>query len=68
MRGQQDRSIDPSRHHIDEAITMPAGREAMAILIRNLTKGQKGISKPMTTTGVAEVVEISDIKTPFFRE
>jgi hypothetical protein len=42
---------------------MPAGMEAMAILTRNVTNRQKGMSKPTTTTGV--VGEICDIYATF---
>jgi len=34
----------------------------MAILIRNLTSGQKGMSKPTTTTGVPGTIEICDME------
>ncbi len=63
MGSDQEGAIDPSQHHIEEGDHDPAGMEAMAILIRNLTRGQKGISKPTTTTGVAGATEICDIAT-----
>jgi hypothetical protein len=36
--------------------------DAMASLIRNLTNGQKGMSKPTTTTGAACGIGVSDMK------
>jgi hypothetical protein len=61
MGGDQDGAVDPAQHHVEES-NHNAGRDrGDGNFIRNLTNGQKGISKPTTTTGVAGAIEICDI-------